>query len=115
MVTIKQEQAFKEITENHRSVSSAMRMVGYDDDTASKPSNLTKSKGWKELMDKYLPDSLLVEKHNALLNKVNKEGEMDIQAVVKGLDMGYRLKGSYLDKEEKGDTNIQINIIQWKD
>ena len=30
-----------------------MRVAGYSPNTYSKPSNLTKSKGWKQLMDEY--------------------------------------------------------------
>lgn len=50
MATLKQKLAVKEITEKHISVSKAMLNVGYDKVTAAKPQNLTKSKGFKELI-----------------------------------------------------------------
>ena len=50
MATLKQKLAVKEITEKHISVSKAMLNVGYDKFTAAKPQNLTKSKGFKELI-----------------------------------------------------------------
>lgn len=102
MPTVMQREAFKEITEKHRPVSRAMIDVGYSEHTASKPSNLTKSKGWIALMDKHIPDSLLAKKHLALLNKEDKiTGDIDVQAVSKGLDMAYKIKNKY-----PKDTNI---------
>ena len=61
-----------------------------------------------------LPDDLLEEKHLALLNKTekkyNSEGdliseEIDTNAVSKGLDMAYKVKGTYAP-----DKNININM-----
>jgi len=61
-----------------------------------------------------LPDDLLEEKHLALLNKTEKkydtEGnmvseEIDTNAVSKGLDMAYKVKGSYAP-----DKNINMNV-----
>lgn len=61
-----------------------------------------------------IPDSLLVEKHLALLNKTdrkfNAEGqctseEIDAQAVGKGLEMAYKVKGTFAP-----DKTINLNI-----
>jgi phage terminase small subunit len=54
-----------------------------------------------------IPDELLEEKHLALLNKIDKEGDIDVQAVSKGLDMAYKIKGAY----ETGDKSININLM----
>lgn len=69
-----------------------------------------------------IPDSLIVEKHLALLNKKEKvtknnmttgeidvidTGEIDVGAVSKGLDMIYKIKGTYAP-----DKNINLNINQ---
>jgi hypothetical protein len=67
MATEKQKAVVREITENHRSVSSAMKKVGYKSSTATKPSNLTKSKGWAELMEQYYPDDKITKIQNKLL------------------------------------------------
>jgi phage terminase small subunit len=48
-----------------------------------------------------IPDELLSAKHLALLNKVDKEGNIDVQAVSKGLEMGYKIKGAYSDEATK--------------
>ena len=64
-----------------------------------------------------IPDDLLIEKHKALLNKeevitknnmttgeieVIPTGQIDTQAVAKGLDMAYKLKGSYAPTKSVG-------------
>jgi phage terminase small subunit len=78
--------------------------------------NLQKAAIRKAIADR-LPDDLLEEKHLALLNKMERdydsEGnliaeDIDVQAVSKGLDMAYKVKGSYAP--EKKDINIQGNI-----
>jgi phage terminase small subunit len=53
-----------------------------------------------------LPDDLLGEKHLALLNKADKEGNIDVQAVSKGLDMAYKVKGSYAPEKQ---VNLNLN------
>lgn len=44
------------------SIAKVMREVGYSPRTARNPNKLTDSDGWKELMEKYLPDELLSRK-----------------------------------------------------
>ena len=96
MATIRQKKAFDKIVENRgASVSGAMREAGYPEVTARNPKNLTESKGFKELIEEYLPDSLLGQKHQELLMKTDEKGEIDVQAVKSGLDMAYKIKGSY--------------------
>lgn len=51
-----------------------------------------------------IPNELLAEKHLALLNKGDDKG-IDIQAVSKGLDMAYKLKGSYAPEK-----SVNLNI-----
>lgn len=68
MATIKQKKAIKAITENHGNLYQGMIKAGYTHNTAKKPSNLTESKAWDELMDEYLSDEDLSEKHQQLLN-----------------------------------------------
>ncbi len=75
-----------------------------------------------------LPDKLLIEKHLALLNKkevitknnmttgeidVVETNEIDVQAVSKGLDLAYKLKGSFA--EEKHLVAGVINVISFRD
>lgn len=124
MATIKQKQAFDKIVENHGNVSKTMIEVGYDPTTAKNPKNLTESKGWRELMEEVIPDSLLADKHRELLTVPKKvrtfiKGdlqseyeELDSQAISKGLDMAYKLKGSYA--AEKSIT-VNVNVEELRD
>lgn len=45
-----------------------MLEVGYPPTTAKNPQQVTESKGFKELMVEFLPDSKLIKKHESLLN-----------------------------------------------
>lgn len=44
------------------STAEVMRQVGYSEKTARTPKKLTESNGWKELMERYLPDEHLTQK-----------------------------------------------------
>lgn len=83
--------------------------------------SLKKPKIQKAIAD-MLPDDLLREKHLALLNKeevitknnvttgeidVVPTGQIDVQAVSKGLDMAYKLKGAYAPEKH---TNLNLTV-----
>lgn len=122
MATVKQRRAVKEITENHMSVSAAMRKVGYDLDTASKPSNLTASKGFRELMDSMgIDDDRLLNVLNegldatktVVMGQESKESFVDVQPDFsvrhRYLETGLRLKG--LGKEPPQFNTLVIPIL----
>ena len=80
---------------------------------------LRKPKILKAIAD-MLPDELLGERHLELINKreivkmFNGEGQIidqpDTQAVSKGLDMAYKIKGSYApEKSETKTFNVNVN------
>ena len=138
MATTKQKKAFDKMVENGGNVSPAMIEAGYSENTAHTPQKLTESKGWKELMETYLPDELLGQKHRELFEqkqvsyfvfsksmsdeeiiahvkasgievitvRESDKGKMafysipDAQAIKSGLDMGYKLKGSYAPEKK---------------
>lgn len=62
MPTYLQKQAFKRVLKGSK-ISRAMKKVGYADSTATTTGKLTSSKGWQELVEKYLPDSDLIKIH----------------------------------------------------
>ena len=66
-------------------------------------------KALKSIADS-IPDNLLTEKHLALLNREDDYGRIEAQAVSKGLDMAYKLKGSYA-AEKKDITSNGENIV----
>lgn len=63
---LKQKEAFKNMLENGGKLQPAMEKAGYTKAYSKNPDKLKRTKGWKAMMRKYLPDSLLV--------KVAKEG-----------------------------------------
>lgn len=71
MSTFRQRLVAQKITEDHRkSVSQAMVEAGYSRHTASKPSNLTQSNGWKALTKGWFQDEDVVRVHAEMLNAV---------------------------------------------
>lgn len=120
MPTVRQQLVVDKLTENHGNVSKTMRDVGYSPNTAKKPSNLTKSKGWQQLMKKYLPDSHLGKKHREFLDakrilRTYKKGDLEMEteetdpAAIRALDLAYKIKGKYSNDDTSNKTLI-INI-----
>lgn len=90
MATTRQERAFKKVMLENKPVSVAMREVGYAAEHSSNPHLLTRSNGWKELMEKHgLSDEKAIRIHNKLLDSERE----DIQA--KALDTYYKVSGKY--------------------
>lgn len=80
--TIKQRKALAILSQDTtKSLGQAMREAGYSKVSANKPSKLTNSKGFQALVNKYLPDSKLLEVHAQGL-----EATKVISAVVTGKD-----------------------------
>lgn len=126
-VTIKQRLVAKNLSENiGKPVGKAMREAGYAESTSKSPALLTKSKNWPILVEKYLPDKLLARKHKQLLTVPKKirryvKGdleseveELDTNAISKGLDMVYKVRGKYPTEKDSGDTNVAVvNVIHY--
>lgn len=71
MATVKQKKAFDIAVENGGNMSRAMREAGYSPATAKTPDKLTKSDGYKELMEEYgLTEGLIAR---ALVNDIKKK------------------------------------------
>jgi len=127
MPTVKQRVAIEKAVENGGNLTQAMLAAQYSPATANNPQNLTKSKAWSELIEKRLPDNKLLRRHNQLLDKKEffavgdrgdrhliETGEIDPQAVARGLDMAYKLKRKYPAERSGGDTNVAvINVIKF--
>lgn len=119
MATIKAKRAAKIKLENPKKpMGQVMLEAGFTKSSSEHPSHLTESKGWNELMQEYLPDNLLGERHREFLmgeRIVRKyvKGDLEIEteetdpSAVKALDMAYKLKGRY-----GADVNVQALIVQ---
>lgn len=112
-----------------KNLNKALTQVGYSD-SAVRAGRITASKTWKELVEEFLPDDLLAKRHMELLNKreyklvpqyeqdpddhkksikTYKKIDLgpDTAAIAKGLDLAYKVKGSYKESQEppaKGNT-----------
>lgn len=113
MATERQKNAFDKVVENGGNVSSAMREVGYSEETAKTPQKLTESKGWIELMEEHIPKTLIAQRHRDLLNKVDEQGQIDVAAVRAGVDMGHKLWGNYAP-EKSISLNVNADITNPK-
>ena len=89
MATIKQQLAFVKIMENRGNISKSMREAGYTKASAKNPSNLTKSKGMKELIENYVPNKSLALAHKKILSGSNDK------ITLKALNMIYKIKNLY--------------------
>lgn len=107
MATLRQKKAFSKVLENGGIVSRAMSESGYSPATAKNPDKLTDSLGWAELMDTYIPDSMLAKVHLDGLMATH-EGEADYGVRFKYMDSAYKLKGRY--PKEGNTTAVQINV-----
>jgi hypothetical protein len=65
--TIRQKLAFKKMAEKGRSMRQAILEAGYSEAVANAPSKLTSTQTWQDLLEKYLPDERLTEKHEELM------------------------------------------------
>jgi len=105
MATSKQEKAVANMVENGGNASKAMRDAGYSPETAKSPSKLTKSGGYEELMEAYLPDDMLLR---ALAEDIEKkEGNRKAE-----LELGFKLKGKMVEKKDITSAGEQIKVIQ---
>lgn len=130
MATIKQKLAVKKIIENRGNVSKSMVEVGYKKNTAHNPRNLLDSKGFQALLEKHLPESLLLKVHKEglaatkqqgvggmVLNVEKKEfGHTEIAVPDyavrhKYLETGYKIRGKLNNDNSDGKTTNNLIII----
>lgn len=67
MVTVRQRVAFKEVV-NGSTLTNAMKIAKYSPSAVKRTNKLTRTKGWEELMQTFIPDEELAIKHNQQLN-----------------------------------------------
>lgn len=96
-----------------KSVSAAMRKAGYSPQTAKRPDKVTKSKSWKELMDEYLPEKFVAQKHRELFNAAKLDHYVFPLSMTdeKIKELVESVAGCVLKKIEHGDT--QNSAYYW--
>lgn len=130
MSKIRQKKVIQKMIENDGNVSKAMKESGYSENYARNPQNLVKTKSFQELMDEVFPDNYLLDKHRELLEKketirnwkgnevkVIRTDEPDAVAVKAGLEMAYKLKGSFAAERKshefpQGVPILPLNFIE---
>lgn len=133
--------AHRQIFENYkeqgfRSLGKAIRRTGvYSESLANRVNILTKSVSWQALMNEYMPEEVLAQRHAELLNKrdtkivteyvlvgegkkqktVKKEKIVDMgpetNAVSKGLELAYRLRGSFSKEDTAPPSTVMYNLF----
>ena len=109
MATARQKKAVEKLVENGgndqpRPMGEILKEVGYSDAVAKNPQKLTESKGFKDLIDQYLPDDFILDAlQQDIINKPEKRlGELTLAAKIKGWDSV---------KTEQNNINLtQVNV-----
>ena len=98
-----------------------MIKAGYSPVYATHPHMLTEGQKFQERANKVLNDQLLLRKHKLLLvspkiirryvkgDLETQTEEIDSQAISKGLDMAYKLKGRYAPEKHQN-TNLNASV-----
>lgn len=120
----------------HEVTNAEMEEVGYSPNT--RPQDVITSRGWQELMERKLPDTKLLSKHEQLLDATkpvsarvtNKDAGVDTddfievpdnQTQVKALELAYKVKGRLDAKnqlnisQKQGDLQIELVTYETKD
>jgi hypothetical protein len=114
MATNKQKALAKKIIANPSiSMKEAMVSVGYSENTAIAPQNVTESIGWMELMEKYLPDDEVLETHKQglkatkwLTSHTEPDKEIaDHPTRLKAVELAYKVK-----RKTEASVNVQVNV-----
>lgn len=103
---MRQKKAFENVLENGGNLGKALVDAGYSETTSKRPKKVTETKGWKELLDKYIDDNLLQE---TLKNGLKAEYNdlPDHKTRHKYLETALKLKNKFPDK-----AGIDVNIVQ---
>lgn len=124
-----------------RSLGKAIRKTGvYSDGMANNVAKFSSSKSWQTILDLYLPEEILALRHSELLNKRDtetvyddvptkqrdKDGKVvmkkvarlvdlgpETNAVSKGLELGYRLRGAF-SKDDTPATPANVYNLFYK-
>jgi hypothetical protein len=111
--------------QNFKSLAKAIRQTGvYSEGVAERVTQITKSKSWKALMDEMMPEEHLALRHSELLDKrevrvIQDEDGRDIEvdngpdtaAVSKGLELAYKLRGSFQKEEAPPASTVMYNLF----
>lgn len=116
--------------EHRGQISKAMAAIGYPVSVQNVPATVTKTQSWRALMEEYMPQELLATRHKELLNK--RDGEfittgrgknrkvefvergVDTTAVSRGLEMAYKLRGSFVSEAPVASNPVNVYNLFYK-
>jgi len=100
----RQKELLKYMSENVGiSMSQAMKDLGYSESYSNSPNKIKKTKGWKSLMRKYLPDRKLC--------KVVKQG-LDANRIISAMNTGKQASGATSDFIEVPDHAVRHKFVE---
>ena len=117
---LKQKELLKYMSENvGLSMSQAMKDLGYSENYSNSPDKIKKTKGWKALMRKYLPDSKLVKVANEGLEATMVKTSLtepdrtlpDYAVRQRYLETVLKMKGKLIDKTDFTSGGKPIPIL----
>ena len=113
MSTLKQELVASKIVENHGNISKAMIQAGYSPATAKNPKNLTESKAWPMLIERYIPDNEILQAHWEALKATKQDGMVkvpDHQVRLRAVELAYKIKGRMKEKDEENLPDLIFDL-----
>lgn len=108
-----------------RHLGKAIRKTGvYSEGLAQRVGQITKTKSWQLIMQEYMPEEHLALRHSELLDKreyrtiKNNDGTVEevdsgpeTAAVTKGLELAYRLRGSFQKEDAPPPSTVMYNLF----
>lgn len=107
--SLRAKKAMKLALENGGNVSKAMRDAGYSAAMSKNPQKLKKEIGWKALLDKFLPESLVAQRHSQLLNATRVD-HMVFPLGPKGKD-SINFSGGKRNQENKIEEHVERTTL----
>lgn len=113
------------VTNKGELISKAMVALSYSNRSSAKL-GVIQTKSWQMLMDEHMPEDLIALRHTELLNKrarrniKDSKGNVieydvddgpDTPAVVKALELAYKLRGSFAAEKKAPDGNVIYNLF----
>ena len=108
-----------------RNMGKAVRKTGvYSETVADRTNVITNTQSWQTLMKQYMPEEHLALRHSEILDKRDYKKVMDddgnmvevdngpnTAAVVKGLELAYRLRGSFNEDKVAPPSTVMYNLF----
>ncbi len=108
-----------------RHIGKAIRKTGvFSESLAHNPQTLTQTKSWKALMDEKFSEDKVASRHSELLDKRDYRKVVDAfgietmvddgpntAAVSKGVELAYRLRGAFKEKEALPPSTVMYNLF----